>query len=318
MGLQTGQAVVFRVADADPVANRCEGPACDLAGVVTDPGIVTGVVLVGLAALVAFAYVQDASETCQRERRRVLDERDAFVEFAERVEALNPVAPESATTGAADPPTVDHHAVRPTSTGDVTLQRLLLIYDGTVMSVPHYEEEYDETVSESLAAELGPDLATSLSANKVLSPSAQREIVRRSREVAAARESLAEAVETELDALSDADAELTAIDRRRRHLMEHLAEVGSNKTDAAIDVWHRLNDLEAEAESVAIERQQDLRDPPMRPDTGITDAGEMAFYDYLYGGTDGPRHPVLSQVADVTATIRTNLDCTSNRISDGS
>lgn len=317
MTVRTGQAALFRVADADPAANRCEGPACDLVGVVTDPGVVTGVVLAGLAALVAFAYVRDARGTCRRERRRVLDERDAFVEFAERVEALNPVGPESAAASAAEPPTVEHHAARPASAGDVTLRRLLSIYDETVMSVPHYEEEYDETVSESLAAELGPDLATSLSANKALSPSAQHAIVRRSREVATARESLAEAIETELDALSDTDAELTAIDRRRRHLMEHLAEVGSDKTDAAIDVWRRLNDLEAEAESVATERQRDLRDPPMRPDTGITDAGDMAFYDYLYGGTDGPRHPVLSQVAEVTAAIRTDLDRTGDRIADG-
>lgn len=317
MSIRTGQAALFRVADADPAGNRCEGLVCGTVGVVTDPSVVTGVVLAGLAALVAFAYVRDASETCRRERRRVLDERDAFVEFAQRVEALNPVAPESAAATAAKPPTVDHHSTRPASAGDVTLRRLLSIYEGTVMSVSHYEEEYDETVSESLGAELGPDLATSLSANRALSPSAQHAIVRRSREVAAVRASLAEAIETELDALSDVETELTTIDQRRRHLMEHLAEVGTNKTDAAIDVWHQLNDLETEVESVATERQRDLRDPPMRPNSGSTDTGEMAFYDYLYGGTDGPRHPVLSQIAEVTATIRTDLDHIGSRIADG-
>ena len=316
MGLQAGQAALFRVGGADTAASGCGSPACDLVGAVTDPGIVTGVALVGVAALVALAYVRTASEECRRERRRVRDEHDAFVEFADRVETLDAVSPEPATDGSARPLTTRHRIGGSASAMDVTLRRVLSIYKETVMSVPHYEEEYDETVSDSLAAELGPDAATSLAANGTLSPPAQRELVRRSREVATARASLVDAIETELDALSDVDAELTAIDRRRRNLMEHLAEVGGDKANAAIDVWSRLDDLEAEAESVATERQQRLRDPPMQPDPTITDAEDMAFYDYLYGGDDGPKHPVLSQVAEVTAAIRNDRECTVSQIVD--
>lgn len=184
------------------------------------------------------------------------------------------------------------------------------------MSAPHYEAEYDETMPESMAAELGSDMVTSLAANGTLSPAAQRAIVDRSHEAAAARTSLTDAIDTELDALSDANMELTAIDRHRGHLMEHLAEVRIDETGAAIDVWNQLTDLETEAESVANGRQQSLRKPPMQVDNTICDAGEIAFYDYLYGDTEEPRNPVLSQVIDLIATLRENRDHAASRIAE--
>jgi len=132
------------------------------------------------------------------------------------------------------------------------------------MSVPHYETEYGETVPESLAAELGPDTATSLAANGTLSPPAKHSLVRRSCKVADSRASLADAIETELDALSDTNTDLAGIDRRRRRLVDHLAGINGSDAGAAIDVWERLDDLEAEAEAVAADRQQSLREPRCR------------------------------------------------------
>jgi hypothetical protein len=68
------------------------------------------------------------------------------------------------------------------------------------MSVAHYETEYDETVSESLAVELGPDTVTSLAANKTFSSAAQNALASRSSKTMDARESLADPIEVELDA----------------------------------------------------------------------------------------------------------------------
>lgn len=81
--------------------------------------------------------------------------------------------------------------------------------------------------------------------------------------------------------------------------MEHLAEVRTDETGAAIDVWNQLDDLETEAETAANERQQSLREPPMEIGPTISDTGEIAFYDYLHGDTEGPRHPVLYSKTEI-------------------
>lgn len=98
--------------------------------------------------------------------------------------------------------------------------------------------------------------------------------------------------------------------------MEHLADVRIDETGAAIDVWNQLTDLETEAETAANERQQSLREPPMEIDPTISDAGEIAFYDYLHGDTEGPRHPVLPQVMELIATIRENRDHAASQITE--
>lgn len=299
-----GTTALFRVADMEPAATECGSLACGFIGVITDPGFVTSIVFTGIAVLVALAYVHTASEVCRNERRRVLNEHDAFEDFADHVEALNPISTESLAALADGSSTGIHETIGIRSTTDVTLQQVLSIYGETVMSVPHYEVEYDETVPESISAELGQDAVTSLATNKALLPPAQRTLVNRSREAAAARISLADAIAVELNALSDVNTDLTVIDRRRRQLMEHLKAIKGDETDAAIDIWNQLEDLEDEAEVVATERQRSLHEPPMQVDHTIWDADDMAFYEYLYRSTDSPRHPVLSQVTDLIATIR--------------
>jgi len=315
MSVSAGSAL-FRVADIEPAAGSCRTLACEITGVITDPGIATGAVFAGVTALMALAYIRDAGETCRRERRRVLDERDAFRDFADNIEALDPVPVESSTANAGRPLTEHYQTIGPGNATDITLHRVLSIYKETVMSVPHYETEYGETVPESLAAELGPDTATSLAANGTLSPPAKHSLVRRSCKVADSRASLADAIETELDALSDTNTNLAGIDRRRRRLVDHLAGINGSDAGAAIDVWERLDDLEAEAEAVAADRQQSLREPPMQVNPTIDVSNEMAFYDYLYGATDGLQHPVLSQVADLIATIREDRHRVAGRIAN--
>ena len=86
----------------------------------------------------------------------------------------------------------------------------------------------------------------------------------------------------------------------------------SPETDAALDVWDRLTDLERECDGVAADRQRSLDDPPLTPD--LDDDGGRPFHEYLYGPTDGPRHPVLAQVAELADRIRADRDGVATRI----
>lgn len=317
MSVQAAATALFRVRNVESAAGGCGGIACEFGGFVTDPTVVMSIAFIGMGALVALAYVRSASEGCRRERRRVLNERDAFEEFADRVETLDPVSAESSTAVAGGPSAMINQPIGSGNATDVTLRQVVTIYRGTVMSVPHYEAEYDETVPESMAAELGPDTTTSLATNGTLLPPAQRALVDRAREAAATRTAVADAIETELDALSDADTELTAIDRRRRRLMDHLSQVEGNTTDAALDVWNRLDDLETELEAVTTERQEGLRESPLQIDHAVFDSEEIDFYGYLYASSETPRHPVLSQAADLSATFREDRDRIAGYIADG-
>ena len=316
MSVYSGSANTFRIPSADPAATgECTTLSCEVGAVATEPTVVVGAVVVGLAAFLAFAYVREAADAGQHERRRVLAERDAFETFADRVSALDP-APTGPTASGFDGQMAAVRTVDRTD-GDVTLRRVLGAYRDTVMSVPHYREEYDETVPESLAAELGPDTATALASNGTLSEAAQSALVSRSRQAADARTSLAEAIDEEIEALRSFENDLSCVDRRRRRLLEHLDGVSGDGTDAAIDVWERLEELERECDGIAAERQEALTDPPMTPDSAVDVDGEHAFYEYLYEPTDGPRYPVLAQVSELAERIRSDRDGVASRLAGG-
>jgi|GEM_PF-134133 len=316
-------AGALRLRDTAP-ATECAGWSCDLVSAATDPVVLAAVGLVGVAAFVALAYVRDAKAACRSERRRVLDEREAFEEFAVAVARLD-TAPVPATVSSLDGPAATVRTGAPfggehATGGDVRLRRVLASYRDTVMSVPHYREEYDESVAESLAAELGPDTTAALASNGTLSPGAQSALVRRSRRAADARSSLADAIAAEEDALARYETDLERVDRRRRRLVEHLDGVRSDRTGAAIDVWERLGDLEPECDAIAEERQRSLGDPPMRPAGAGPGSGNddgRSFYEYLYGPVDGPGHPVLAQVVAITERVRRDRDRVASRIAGG-
>lgn len=323
MSAHRGGDVTFRVPRESAVDPECTSLACEASATATEPAVVTAFVLLGLATLIAFAYVREAKTCCRRERRRVTDERDAFEEFAGRIASIDPV-PAEATRAPDDGPVVGARltgsvgvAGAANEPNDTRLRRVLDAYRDTVVSLPHYTEEYDETVAESLAAELGPDTTTSLASNGTLSPGLRSALIERSRKAARARATLADAIDAELDDLDDAEARLTRIDRQRDRLNEHLEGVPSGaRADASIDVWERLNGLEGKCDAAAAARQESLRDPPIPPEVGSTDGVDPSFNEYLYGSTDGPRYPVLASIASLAERIRTDRERAVRRIAE--
>jgi len=141
MSTRQGAAGIFRIQSAEP-ATECTSVSCDLASIASEPGTVTALVIAGVVAFVALAYIRDAEADCRNERRRVLDERDAFEEFADRVSGLDP-APVSSTASSLDGSAATVRIVS-TANGangvgnDVRLRRVLVAYRDTVMSLPHY------------------------------------------------------------------------------------------------------------------------------------------------------------------------------------
>ncbi|MWV64009.1 hypothetical protein GRS48_04110 [Halorubrum sp. JWXQ-INN 858] len=314
-----GGDATFRIPHEEPIAAECASLTCELSAAATEPGFVTGVVVFGLVALVAFAYIRDAKACCREERRRVIDERDAFEEFSNRVASLDSTPVDAASTSLDGPVIGIQRGSGLHAPGDVRLRRVLDAYEDTVLSLPHYTEEYDETATESLAAELGPDTTATLSTGGTLSPELQSALVTRSRHAAGSRADLADAIGAEIDALTDAETTLTRIDRERRTLHEHLDGVPPYaRFDAQVDVWERLAVLEDRLDDAAVERQRRLRDPPMAVDFVTDDGGDApTFYRYLYGSLEGTSYPVLAAFSSLAERIREDRDRLVGRIAYG-
>ncbi|MFB6235325.1 MAG: hypothetical protein ABEH81_15555 [Halopenitus sp.] len=313
MGTYTVAKVSFKIQETDPTQGGCSTLRCGLSEVLLDPAVVTAAFFIALGCFAAFAYVNEARSYCREERRRVADERDAFEEFAERVAGLSPT---DATGGEAasggdpstdgDPanagPVVGMRTGRSVDSGwDPDLERVVDAYRETVTAVPHYEEEYDDTVAESLAEELGYDTAVATVSGKTLSPGLQSALVTRSQQARANRAELLDAIDEELDALDDAETTLSAIDRERRNLRDHLAGVSQEVPfDAAVDIWNRLSALEERCDDAVKSRQDELRDPPMETGDG------PPLYEYLYSSLPETDYPVLAQFTQLAEQLQTD------------
>ncbi|WP_058365936.1 DUF7260 family protein [Haloparvum sedimenti] len=304
--------VTFRVADPDPAAAECTDLTCSTAAELLDPAVVVGTVLASVLALVAFAYLRDARGRCREECRRVADEQDAFEEFAAQLRDL-PAGRPTGMGPSASPRGLPAGAASavPATGRDPTLDRVKRAYRETVMSVPHYEEEYDDDFHASVAAELGDDAAAALIASDGLTPDLREGLTTRTREAVRRRENLTDALDAERDRLDDAETRLARIDRERRALAEHLDGRVANSFDACADVWRRLDELEQRCAAVASDRQAEIRDPPLdRPETS------PSFYRYLYGRDPNTDHPVLAEVAALVSRIRADRERVEKRIAN--
>lgn len=311
MGTYTVAKVSFRVQETDPTRAGCSAFRCELSEALLDPAVVTAAFFIALGCFAAFAYVNEARSYCREERRRVADERDAFEEFADRVAGLSPTdatGPQNAGNGGRSTdgaPANAGGAIR-MQTGrsadgslDPDLERVVDAYRETVTAVPHYEEEYDDTVAESLAEELGYDTAVATVSGKALSSGLQSALVTRSRRARVNRVELIDAIDEELAALDGAETRLSTIDRERRNLLDHLEGVSREVTfDAAIDVWNRLSQLEERCDDAVESRQDQLRGPPMETGDG------PPLYEYLYNSLLETSYPVLAQFTQLADQLR--------------
>lgn len=281
----------------DPITAGCTTVECQLQSTLAAPETVLAAVLLGLAAFVAVAYIADARRRCENERSRARSEQEAFEEFESFVSSLETKPIDTDVPQQLSGSVLTRRAL---SDGGVSSDRILAGYERTVMDVPHYEEEYDDTVYESLVAELGADTAAAIVSSEPLSPELQSALLARSRHARRTRSSLIDAVDEELETLDRAGATAEAIDTKRRRFLTHFDGTAPGASfDAGIDIWHGLDELEADCETALDDRQAAFENPPLvRDDHGIS------FYEYLYRPLEGTDHPVLSQFVTLTERLR--------------
>jgi hypothetical protein len=286
------------------------------------PELLASVLLyAGLGALTVFAlatlaFIPDARAVLRRERDRAGDERDAFARFARRVADLDATAApgnpsQGVGTNRGPGPGVGAIALSGTagSPPDDRVARARRAYRETVMSVPHYEEEYGESLTENVSAEFGESVAIALEGADAFTPGLRRTLVDGAETARDRRNSLVRAIEQEEAALRTAASTLSDVE-------SDVESLGEGPTlplsfEQLMDRWGRLYDLEQECETLLEERQESIQagyGVPLRLD------GPISLQEYLYDAIQ-VTHPVLAEATRLIESVRSVQDATSVALS---
>ena len=199
----------------------------------------------GSAFLVAVGCLRKAVSLADEERTRIEAERDAFEQFAEEVKSIS--APKLSRTNTL--------AVKGGNDGERQLEAIRNAYRETVMAVPHFEEEYDETIEESLAAEFDPDVAAAIVDGTQFSPPLKQTILQQTALAIRRREALSSVVEKERASIEEAREHLHTIDAA----VDEDCEIAECTFDELIDRYEKLERIENEAERLLEDRQRDVQ-----------------------------------------------------------
>jgi hypothetical protein len=232
--------------------------------------------------------ITEARRTVRRERRRTVDEREAFEAFADAVRDIPADGPQSGVPVGARLATPDAASAA---------RAVREAYERTVMAVPHYCEEYDDTYVESLEGEFGPTVAAAATGPH-LTGTAKSGLVDAALNARADRARFVEALDAEDETLRAADERLGEILAEAAELdTEPLADLRFGSLDA---IRTRLQTLERHAEAVGADRQAALRE---QTDDLSLPASAPDLPTYVYQ-THEVTYPVLATVARTATTLQ--------------
>lgn len=224
--------------------------------------------------------LEGAETLLRRERRRTVDEREAFEAFCRRVQSVPPDdAPELGTGNVL--------VGGPTA---ASADQVAAAYRETVMSVPHYDEDYGDSYADSLCAEFGESVAVAL--DDGFDEPTKRGVLSAARASQAERVRLVSALDAERESLADVRAFVVeTLDE-----LEEYRNVDLDSDFGDLDARRaRLGVLADRCDEAAADRQADIREnhaalglPERFPD----------LQTYLYQPLD-ERHPALATLADL-------------------
>lgn len=271
--------------------------------------------------------IRAARSALRVERRRVVDEREAFRAFRGRVSSIPDESGRSdpangaglggpgatsalggtggAFGGATDGRVGLGGAATPAGSGLVAVRDA---YRSTVMSVPHYEAEYDDTYERSVAAEFGPELAYALTRTNCFHGEYKRSLLSAIETGVQEREAFLDALESEIESVERAESrldpirtEIAAIDEelggdgRRETGRDDGGSDGTSATFGALDACRtRTEALREDCDRLAARRQRVLADHERR----LALSEDLDLPAYCYQDLD-VTYPVLAAVGAV-------------------
>jgi hypothetical protein len=240
----------------------------------------------------------DAVSELRRERRRIADELEALGAFADRVRSI--------PTEHHTPRTRQPVGVATEAPGAETgLRRVREAYESTLMSVPHYVDEYDDTYVESLAGEFSPDIASALTDGAAFNGRCKRTLLSAVETSRSARDSLLDVVERERESVLDAKSDLEG-------LASECVRLGSTEFGGlrfgTLDAYRsRLRVMEGNCEALS-DRRQDAIFDQRRIQRLPADVPDVTVYFYQDLDADYPVMSVVAALLDAIAAQRRRVE----------
>ena len=237
--------------------------------------------------------LEAAVEALQTERRRTADELEALKTFERHIRAISSEEPNISNRQPV--------ALTTTETGhSAGLRQVRKAYESTLMDVPHYFEEYDDTYPESLAEEFSPDIASALTNGTAFNKQCKQTVLSAISESQSSREALLDVTDRERESIRNARAELEP-------LFEECDQMRSLQFDkeafGALDAYRaRLQVILDNCQALSHRRQKAIFDS-RRIQKLPADVPDITIYFYQTLDTD---YPVMSLVAELLETI---TDC---------
>ena len=233
--------------------------------------------------------IESAKETVQTEQRRVTDEIEAYEQFATKLTRISTTSPSHHTSDTFDS-TVEAGVISETNS-------IKNIFEETVMSVPHYQEDYDESFTEHIAAEFTPEIALLLNETDWLTEQHASVLDSYIHTAITQRKELAQTLEVEYDSVDHLGTQ--AHERSQQVLEISHRELNCMDFGALEAHWRRLETITTKCDSIAADRQE-LIDSPTRA-VGRSNS-DISLNSYLYEDL-AYDYPILATIGTLGGCI---------------
>lgn len=276
---------------------ECSGTIeCALIGVADHILIAGWLLLMIVVAIGSLLFLPKARDLCDRERQRTRAEYDAFDRFIAQVRELNPSGGEIGTSVGGGT------LLQKSSMGSTgSLQELRTAYENTVMAVPHFGEEYGETVAQHMREELGDEIAEAVATESTLSLPLQRTVLDASTAARERRGHFLEMLNEEADSLNQHEQDLRSIAGDVESATSPL--VADQSFDMLRERHANLEMHQEQIQGIVAARQDDRN----AGRTGAMRTGKsLDLQAYLYQPME-PSYPVLAEATELLSKVSITL-----------
>lgn len=272
------------------------GWSCQLSSMLGDFLVLVAIgVAVGLI-IASLAYIKSAKSAVEEEQSRTAAEREAFIQFGRTVADLNAQTSTSSPVAIHDGGAV----IARTESGSAGIDEVKGAYRDTVMSVPHYEEDYNEPLEENMAVEFGRDITVTVANETKLTPVLQSLLVSKANKAAQDRQSFMRALARERTSILEAEESFDDIQSTLSNFHPH--ELREGEFENLATRWEELDELESQCMEAVQTRQNRIESEPLA-DTVPED--EPSIFEYVYQSLEVD-YPILATATDILDQIQTS------------
>lgn len=220
-------------------------------------------------------------------------ERDAFAAFLDHLRDIQ--------AGGWNTAGIEHsHTALTTeqSSAATELQKIRRAYRDTVMGVPHYDREYDDTLRESLKMEFGEEVSDYVVDGQTLTPPVYEYLVAATKQVRNQRDEFLDQLHRERKSLSTIADELNEIEARVVELDNRIETTETSTHLSEID--ETLKILEERCTSLVARRQERIQNRRNQDHSGF-ESGSLL--KYLYNDIETVT-PAIADTVSCLDTIR--------------